>query len=248
MSRLVRLLVPGLTNHVIQRGNNRQAIFFADEDRSRYLGWLGQALDVTGCRLHAYVLMTNHVHLLLTGAHADSVPRLMQSLGRHYVGDLNRRYGRTGTLWEGRYKSTILDSERYVLACYRYIEANPVRARMVARPDDHPWSSWHANGLGRADPLLSAHETYRALGATPEARCDAYRALFAEGLNAEMLATLRDATQRGWVPGSERFRSEIEAVLGRRAGPPVRGRPAGAKDRRERRRAGSPAGSSPFHK
>lgn len=230
MPRPVRLLVPGLTNHVIQRGNNRQPIFFEADDRARYLGWLEEGLAATGCRLHAYVLMTNHVHLLVTGDRAESVPRLLQSLGRRYVGDVNRRYGRTGTLWEGRYKSTILDSERYLLACYRYIEANPVRAAMVSRPDDYPWSSWHANGRGRADPLLTEHETYQALGTSPEQRRLAYRDLFAQGLDAELLATLRDATQRGWVPGRDRFRREIEAILGRAAGPPIRGRPVAAKD------------------
>jgi len=239
MPRPARLLLPGLTSHIIQRGNNRQAIFFEPEDRVRYLGWLGQALEATGCQLHAYVLMTNHVHLLLTGARADSAPKLMQSLGRLYVGDVNRRYGRTGTLWEGRYKSTILDSERYVLACYRYIEANPVRAKMVAHVDDYPWSSWHFNGLGRTDPRVTEHETYRALGNSSTSRQAAYRDLFAQGLDADMLESLRDATQRGWVPGSDRFRREVEAALGRRVEPPVRGRPAKAKLDRETPGAGT---------
>ena len=225
MPRPTRLSVAGHVHHVIQRGNNRQPVFFDDHDRRRYLEWLGAGLAAEGCRLHAYVLMTNHVHLLLTAGAAESVGRLMQSLGRRYVGHVNRAYGRTGTLWEGRYKATVLDGDAYLLACHRYIEANPLRARMVARPEDHAWSSYRGNALGRADPLVSPHALYLALSADPESRQAAYRALFAQGLGDDLLATLRDSVQRGWVPGSDRFRAEIAAALGRRVEPPRRGRP-----------------------
>jgi putative transposase len=225
MPRLTRLTMPGQAHHILQRGNNRQAVFFDDEGRRLFLRWLGEAATAEGCAIHAYVLMTNHFHLAVTAANARAIPRMMQSLGRRYVGFVNRSLGRTGTLWEGRYKSTILDSESYVLACLRYIEANPLRAKIVARPEDYPWSSYPYTALGRADALLTPHETYHALGHTPAERQDAYRSLFAEGLNAEVLEALRDSIQRGWTPGSDRFRREVEAALGRRADAPRRGRP-----------------------
>lgn len=225
MPRPARLALAGQAHHIIQRGNNRQAIFFHDADRRFFIAELGRALAAQGCALHAYVLMTNHVHLLLTPETDQGIGRLMQSLGRSYVGYVNRAYSRTGTLWEGRFKSTIVDAESYVMACYRYIEANPLRARMVAEAGDYPWSSFGRNALGRSDPLVREHETYLALGATADDRRALYRQAFAEGLSEELLGSLRDATQRGWVAGRETFRRQIEAALGRRVAPPVRGRP-----------------------
>jgi len=225
MPRLPRLFLPGQAHHVIQRGNNRQAIFWHDEDYHLFLSHLADGLAAEGCRLHAYVLMTNHVHLLVSAEAAAAIPRLMQSVGRRYVTKVNRAYGRTGTLWEGRYKSTILDSETYVLACHRYIEANPLRARMVTAAAAYPWSSYRCHALGRADPLLTPHPTYTALAPTASGRQEAYRALFDQGLDDDLLDALRDATNRGWVPGSGRFQSEIAAALGRRVTPPRRGRP-----------------------
>lgn len=225
MARRRRLLVAGVTHHVIQRGNDRKAIFFSDDDRLLYLNWLGAAMARHGARLHAYVLMTNHVHLLLTTERELTLPRIMQSLGRRYVAHVNATYRRTGTLWEGRYRSTVLDSEAYVIACYCYIEANPLRARMVAQACDHPWSSHRCNAMGEPDPLITEHPVYRTLGVTAEMRRAAYRKLFDAGLGDDMLDAIRDATQRGWAPGSDRFRAEIEAATGRVAGPPRRGRP-----------------------
>lgn len=226
MARRRRLLAGGVTHHVIQRGNDRQAIFFTDNDRLLYLNWLHDAMVSQGALLHAYVLMTNHVHLLLTAERAHSLPRILQSLGRRYVAHINAAYRRTGTLWEGRYRSTILDSDGYVIACHRYIEANPLRARMVADAADYPWSSYRHNALGEADAMLAEHAVYRSLGETAEARRIAYRKLFGEGLDDELLGALRDATQRGWVPGSEKFRAQIEAVTaGRAVRPPRLGRP-----------------------
>ncbi len=230
MPRQPRLTLAGQAHHVIQRGNNKQAIFFCDTDRTLFLGDLEDALLKHGCVLHAYVLMTNHIHLLITPGRDEAIGQLMQSLGRRYVGHVNRSYGRTGTLWEGRFKSTIVDAEDYVMACYRYIEANPVRAGMVTDPAAYPWSSYGANALGRTNRLVSEHEVYRDLGATAEARQAAYRALFDEGLGQDMVDTIRDATQRGWVPGSEKFRRQIEEALGRRVERPVRGRPVKGED------------------
>jgi putative transposase len=224
-----RIVLAGQAHHIIQRGNNRQAIFFSDEDRRIFLDKLGEALAKEGCALHAYVLMTNHIHLLVTPQRDEAIARLLQSVGRSYVGHVNRAYQRTGTLWEGRFKSTIVDAEAYVMACYRYIEANPLRARMVARADQHRWSSHGHNAFGRPDPLVTEHEVYRAIGADAQARAAVYRQMFAEGLSDELLASLRDATQRGWVPGRDQFRRQIEAALHRRLRPPVRGRPRKAE-------------------
>jgi putative transposase len=202
------------------------AIFFEDADRRIYLNWLAEAARARGVLVHAYVLMSNHVHLLLTAPHAVTLPRLMQSLGRRYVGHVNRSYHRTGTLWEGRYRSTIVDSEGYVLICYRYIEANPLRAHIVGNAADYQWSSFRHNALGESDMLLGEHPVYEELGLTREARCKAYRTLFEDRLDEEHVASIRDATQRGWVAGSERFRSQIAAMHGRRAvEAPRRGRP-----------------------
>ncbi len=225
MPRQPRLPLTGEAHHVIQRGNNKQAIFFCDADRRLFLAELGEGLAKYDCRLHAYVLMTNHIHLLITPGRDEAIGRLMQALGRVYVGHVNRTYQRTGTLWEGRFKSTIVDAEDYVMACYRYIEANPVRARMVAKAEDHAWSSYAANALGQTDPLLSHHEVYSRLGDTAEIRQAEYRTLFTAGLGEDVVAIIRDATQRGWVPGSDRFRRQIAEALGRRVEPPVRGRP-----------------------
>ena len=225
MPRRSRMALAGQAHHLIQRGVDRQAIFFEDRDRIVFLEQLGEALAAEGCALHAYVLMTNHLHLLVTPERAEGIGRLMQSLGRRYVGYVNRCYGRAGTLWQGRFKSTIVDAEGYVLACYRYIEANPLRARMVCEAGAYRWSSHGRNALGRPDPLVREHEVYSSLGRTPEARLQVYREIFAEGIGEELLATLRDSVQRGWAPGSDRFRKEISAALGRKVEPPVRGRP-----------------------
>jgi REP element-mobilizing transposase RayT len=152
----------GAALHIAQRGHNRSACFFDDQDRHAYLGWLDEALRRERCRLHAYVLMTNHVHLLLTPADARSVPRVLIAVGRRYVQRINRTYGRTGTLWDSRYKSSLVQAETYLLLCQRYIELNPVRAAMVADPADYPWSSYRANALGERNPILSPHRLYLA--------------------------------------------------------------------------------------
>ena len=225
MPRPHRLVAAGYPHHIIQRGNNRQAVFFEDADRRFFLSVLGEALQAHQCALHAYVLMTNHVHLLITPRRDDGVGGLMQSLGRRYVGHVNRAYARTGTLWEGRFKSTIVDAEAYVMACYRYIEANPVRAGMVERARDHPWSSHRANALGDPDALVTPHDCYEALGGSARRRQGAYRTMFEDDLPDETIGILRDATQRGWVPGRQTFRDQIAAALGRKVTPPVRGRP-----------------------
>jgi putative transposase len=186
--------------------------------------------------VHAHVLMTNHVHLLVTPADADSLPRTMQSLGRRYVHRINALYRRTGTLWEGRYRAAPIDSEEYFISCCRYIELNPVRARMVNHPRQYRWSSYRTHAEGRDDPLAAFHDVFRRLGRTLEARQEAYRALFKEKLDPAFVDALRAATNGGWALGDERFRKEIAKAAGRRAAPLPRGPKAeAATDKRQLR-------------
>lgn len=225
MPRQSRLDLPDIPQHVVQRGNDRQPCFFTQDDYPRYLAELREICHREGCRVHAYVLMTNHVHLLVTPSALGQISRVMQSLGRRYVRYINDRYRRTGTLWEGRYKSCLVDSESYLLRCYRYIELNPVRARMVIDPGDYHWSSYLGNGMGRVDALLNPHANYLALGTTPEGCREAYRALVAETLVDDDLDLIRLHLQRQHALGPDRFRKAIEAQLARRAGPAKIGRP-----------------------
>ena len=231
MPRRGRYFLPDQPLHVIQRGNDRQAIFFADDDYVRYRDWLQEGACRQLCAIHAYVLMTNHVHLLVTPATAASVPRLMQSLGRRYVRHVNDAYRRTGTLWEGRYRAAPIDSEAYLLTCQRYIELNPVRARMVADPADYPWSSHAANARGAADALVRPHALYLALADTAEARRQAYRRLFDAALDEDIVGELRAATNGGWAIGGARFKEQIAAKLRRRVTPLPPGRPPKDADR-----------------
>jgi putative transposase len=234
MARLGRYFMPDQPLHVIQRGNNRAATFFCDDDYTRYRGWLADAAAEYGCAIHAYVLMTNHVHLLVTPASTDSLPRTMQSLGRRYVRHVNGAYRRTGTLWEGRYRAAPIASEAHFLACCRYIELNPVRAGMVAHPREYPWSSWRAHALGAADSLVRDHPLYRALGRTAADRRKEYRALFRAALDQGFVEALRAATNGGWALGDARFKREIAKVTGRRVAPLPKGRPPKKKhDRRQ---------------
>lgn len=225
MARHPRPDLADVPQHIVQRGNNRLPCFLDDEDRQRYLQCLRQALSRFGCRLHAYVLMSNHVHLLLTPDEAGAVSRLMHTFARNYAGLFNGRHGRTGTLWEGRYKACLVDSGGYFLACSRYIELNPVRAWMVAQPGEHPWSSYGANALGCVEPLLTPHAEYLALGSDPAARASAYRALFADTLSDELVEEIRRYLQQQKALGTDRFRSWVEARTGRFAAVRPAGRP-----------------------
>ena len=227
MPRQRRLDLPGVPQHVIQRGNNRQPCFLREQDYRCYLRQLDEAAQAQGCRLHAYVLMTNHVHLLMTPEVAGGVARTMQSLGRRYVGYFNATYRRSGTLWEGRYKSCLVDSERYLLTCYRYIELNPVRAAMVETPGDYAWSSYRANAQGRADRLVHPHDEYAQLGTTVDKRCAAYRALFLEAIGEDRMSEIRAYVQQQRALGTSRFQAAIEAELQRVATVRPRGWPPG---------------------
>jgi putative transposase len=222
MARLGRYFLPDLPQHLIQRGNNRAAIFFDDEDRRFFLDALAEAAAAEGCALHAYVLMTNHIHLLATPRTPRSIPCMLQRVGRRYVRRINWRTGRSGTLFEGRYRATVVDSERYLLACLRYIELNPVRAGIVDDPAAYPWSSCRHHLGRRDDPLVTEHPLYRGLGGGPGAR--AYAELLAEPLDAGFLEAVRSATQSGWALGDDAFRARV-AAAGRRAAPLPPGRP-----------------------
>ena len=235
MARLPRIVVLGQPQHVIQRGNNRNITFVADEDYQFYLEKLEDACQRFDCDLHAYVLITNHVHLLMTPHTMDGLSKVMQSLGRSYVQYFNYQYRRTGTLWEGRYKATLLDSERYLLTCYRYIELNPVRAGMVSNPADYPWSSYCENALGKETDRLQPHDLYRRLGGTEEERAQAYRKLFNSHIPKSTLGEIRESTNKAWVLGNDRFREEIEAMTKRQTSPKARGGDRKSADYRNRR-------------
>lgn len=226
MPRPARLNLPGIPQHVTQRGNNRQHCFFDDQDRKTYLNLLGKAAQRRDCEIHAYVLMTNHVHLLVTPNIPDGVSRLMQDTGREYVRHINRTHQRSGTLWEGRFKSSLVDSEIYCLVCYRYIELNPVRAEIVAAPGKYRWSSYPANALGQPDVLLTPHPLWLALGEDSTGRCQAYRRLFHCETPASTLRMFRYCNRKGLPLGSEQFKARIESQLQIKLGTGKVGRPA----------------------
>lgn len=225
MPRRARLAIPGLPLHLIQRGNNRQACFFAEDDYRTYLNWLDESANKVGCRIHAYVLMTNHVHLLVSADQAEAPSAMMKALGQRYVQYINKTYRRTGTLWEGRFRSCPIQEELYLLACQRYIELNPVRAGMVAQPADYPWSSYRANAQGEANPLLRPHTLYEALANDASTRQAAYQALFGNELDPERVDEIRKATNGNFLLGNTCFAAEVESTLGRRVLPGKSGRP-----------------------
>lgn len=230
MARLPRLDLPVIAQHIVQRGNDRQACFADDADYLHYRQELGEVELKHGCDLHAYVLMTNHVHLLVTPHEVGAASRMMQAIGRRYVGCFNARYRRTGTLWEGRFKSAPVDSANYLLTCYRYIELNPVRAGMVAKPADYRWSSHAYNALGTHEPRITPHPLYLGLGTNDIERQRAYSQLFKAELRSNDLDDLRAHTQQQKAWGSDRFRQQIEALTQRSAGIRPRGRPRSADE------------------
>ena len=225
MPRRFRIIVPGIPLHIIQRGNNRQACFFADEDYLFYLEWLKEYAQRADCFIHSYVLMTNHVHLLLTPTKSDSAGILMKQLGQSYVQYINRTYKRSGTLWEGRFRSCIIQQEEYLFICQRYIEMNPIRAGMVEHPGEYRWSSYQVNGQGDKSDLITHHNLYRSLGRADKERQQAYRELFRYELEPGEIDKIRKATNGNFSLGSNRFADEISEMLGRRVTPGKAGRP-----------------------
>lgn len=225
MPRRPRIVVPNIPLHIIQRGNNKQACFFSNEDYLFYLQWLEEYALISGCQIHSYVLMTNHVHLLLTPQRIDSAGNLLKRLGQRYVQYINRNYRRTGTLWEGRFRSCLVQEEIYLLTCQRYIELNPVRADIVKHPGEFRWSSYRNNGQGEKSDLITPHSLYQGLGNTNEKRQSTYRELFRNGLETEEIDQIRNATNGNYALGAKRFQDEISEMLGRRAFPGKAGRP-----------------------
>ncbi|MBU4423823.1 MAG: transposase [Gammaproteobacteria bacterium] len=226
MARLPRLTLAGYPHHIIQRGNNRQVIFADRQDFETMLALLADNAQKFAVAVHAYVLMDNHFHLLATPATAEALPLMMQAVGRSYVRYFNQRHGRSGTLWEGRYRSTLIETERYLLACMVYIDLNPVRAGMVAQAGAWSWSSY-AHYLGqRIDKLVTPHALYWALGNTPFAREAAYAELVQAGIGSGEQAALTDAALRGWALGDADFVAELQKKSPRRATKAKPGRPA----------------------
>ena len=209
MARHPRLIHPGVAVHVVQRGNNRNACFAADSDYLTYLALLRHLARKYTCAVHAYCLMTNHVHLLLTPTEPQTCGFLMRDLGRSYVRYFNRRHDRSGTLWEGRFRSCLVESAQYVLACYRYIEQNPVRAAMVAEPGAYLWSSHAANSGLRWDPLITPHSEYLALSDRESARCAEYRRLLGLALDLTLLELIREATSGGYPLVSDAYKTRL---------------------------------------
>lgn len=234
MARLARLTLADHVHHVVQRGNNRQTVFVDDEDRRHWLQLLRERAHALGVAVHAWVLMANHFHLLLTPPTGTALAQLMQGLGRDYTRHFNARHGRSGSLWEGRFRSTVIEPERHLLDTMVYVDLNPVRAGLVERPDDYPWSSYCALVGQRSDPLLSVPALYWALGDTPFAREQAYAERARAGLSAQRRAELGHAVHAGWALGSPAFLAEVEQQARRRTVPRRAGRPkkpdAGAAD------------------
>ncbi len=225
MPRPTRHNLPGVPQHITQRGNNRQACFFAKADYELYLSLLTEACNKHQCVVHAYVLMTNHVHLLLTPETPTGVSLVVRDLGRDYVRQINKTYQRTGTMWEGRFKSSLVDEHAYCLTCYRYIELNPVRAGMVKHPSEYPWSSFKSNALGKPSNLLTPHESWLTLGSDSKSRLLNYQRLFEEALEQSQIDKIRYGLRKGLPTGNNRFKRQVEEALSIKLGTGKRGRP-----------------------
>lgn len=225
MPRPPRLNIADIPQHVVQRGNNRQPCFFAASDYRLYLSLLAIYCRRHRCQIHAYVLMTNHVHLLVTPDIPDGVSLLIRDAGRDFVRNINKKYERTGTLWESRFKSSVIDSDEYCLACYRYIELNPVRAKMVSHPRDYQWSSYRANAIDGESPIVTPHDLWIQLGQNVEERRQTYRTLFESELDSDALAAIRRGLAKGLPTGTPDFTRKIESVLGYSLVPRRPGRP-----------------------
>ena len=229
MPRRARLAIANIPWHIVQRGINRSACFFLERDYRYYLHQLEQLSGEHGCAVHAYCLMTNHIHILLTPEEAIGPSLMMKRLGQRYAQFVNRNYQRSGTLWEGRFKSCLAQHERYALHCYRYIELNPVRASMAKYPGDYRWSSFRHNGEGAENPLITPHRNYLCLGNNALERQSTYRSLVESGVSQELVKSIRSATNGNFVLGDERFSREMEFALNRRVLRGQPGRPGGVK-------------------
>ena len=224
MARLPRLVVPDHPHHVLQIGNDNQLIFRDADDYQRFLAWLKECAREFKIAIHAYVLMPNHFHLLATPASAEGLAQMMQRLGRYYVPWYNVKYSRSGSLFQGRFKTSLIDAERYFMLCSRYVESNPVRSQLVAEARDYPWSSFAHHAGVRPDPVVTDHALYWALGNTPFQREAAYIAL-SQPLSAADMAMLDAAVLKGWPLGSDAFKADLQQRAKRQVLPAKRGRP-----------------------
>ncbi|WP_025917917.1 transposase [Herminiimonas sp. CN] len=225
MARLPRLVIPQQPHYIFQQGNNRQPIFCDSSDFAAFLGWLRDAARQFKVAIHAYLLTEQRVHLLATPADEEGLGRMMQWVGRHYVPYFNRKYGHAGTLWQGRFKASVIEAPRYLLLCYRYLESHPVRAGLAATAAQYPWSSQAHHVGARVDPLVTDHPLYWSLGNTPFEREAHYRALLEQALPPEQVALLDAALLKGWVLGDAAFQQSLAQQLNRRVAPAKRGRP-----------------------
>ena len=229
MARLPRLVVPNQPHHLIQRGNDRRAVFSEADDYVFFLEHLRDSAALFGVAIHAYVLMPNHFHLLASPSDEIGLGKMIQRIGRYYVPYFNKKYKRVGGLWQGRFKATVIDSEQYFMTCSRYIEANPVRAHMVAEPAEYPWSSYlHHIGV-KPDALITEHALYWALGNTPFEREAAYKELVGQALGRDAIDVLNVATAKSWALGGHQFKASVEQQIKRRVSPNKPGRPRKAK-------------------
>lgn len=226
MPRKPRFYIPDVPVHIVQRGHSREPVFFENDDYQAYLDWLAEAAERYGCAIHAYVLMTNHIHILATPETKQSISQMMQYIGRHYVPYINYTYGTSGSIWEGRYKSSLIHDEQYLLTCMRYIELNPVRADMVKSPSMYRWSSYRSNAQGKHDRVVTPHPLYKGLGSSSTERMHAYKALFKAHIDQEEHDKIQKAYQTGTPLGNDYFREKIEKKLKCKVGQDRRGRPS----------------------
>lgn len=225
MARLPRYNIVNQPQHIIQRGSSGQQVFFDTQDYQYFHDCLDTAAYNYGLKIHAFVLMPDHVHVLATPGSSDSIARTIQSIGRNYVQYFNECNHSVGTIWEGRYRATVIDAKQYMLTCSRYIELNPVRAGLVKNPKEYPWSSYSYNTSSRPNEMISPHRQYLKLGNNDRERAQAYRALFRQNIDTDTIQTITDATLKGWALGDARFATKIEKLCGRRATQLAKGRP-----------------------
>lgn len=233
MPRGLRLDIPHIPLHITQRGINRGAVFVHDDDRQHYLMLLAESARDNDVSIHAYVLIGNHVHLLVSATRPDAASDTLRQVGQNYVPAFNRRHRRTGTRWEGRFKSCLVNTDQYLLTVYRYIELNSVRASMVQTPEDHPWSSIHSNLGLKIDPLVTPHETFLTMAGNPLDRHTAYRSWLRAGVSDDEIDAIRAHLKQGRALGDRRFQAMIEKTLGQPASTRPRGRPPNSRDKQD---------------
>ncbi len=225
MPRKPRYILPDVPVHIVQRGRCKEPVFFEDEDYQMYLGWLKNASEKYQCAIHAYVLMTNHIHILVTPPDSQGITRMMQYVGRYYVSFINKKYGMSGSIWEGRFKASMIHAEDYLLSCMRYIELNPVRPDMVRSPAHYRWSSYRCNGQGKTNDLITPHEIYLSLAKRLDTRIEVYKALFKAHVDEIALDDIRSSCQTGTPLGNDYFKQKVEKKLKCKVGQSRRGRP-----------------------